>query len=70
MTDLEVLQKLGMCVNKAKVMLCPQCSDKDGGQPMCSWGDNPEWLFCPHCDLEVKLVMVDRGTWKDKKRSE
>ena len=66
MTDLEVLQKLGKYVNKAQVMLCPQCSDEDGEQPMCSFGDEPEHLFCPHCDLVVSLVMVDRGTWRKK----
>ncbi len=36
-------------------LVCPVCSDGDVTQPMAPFGDFPESLFCPHCDLSISL---------------
>ena len=36
-----------------KQLMCPVCTDKSVTQPMCQYGDFPNSVFCPHCDLSV-----------------
>ena len=42
-------------------LLCPVCSAEESGpdQPMCAYGDYPETLFCPHCDLTITFSQPD-----------
>ena len=62
MTNLEIEQDLGEQVGKGKPLTCPlctewdmMCGDKGECQPMSSYGDYREKLFCPHCDLGVSF---------------
>ena len=45
-------------------LLCPVCSaeEYEPGQPMCAYGDYPETLFCPHCDLTIAFSQPDLGS--------
>ncbi len=38
------------------VVNCPNCAlIYKSIQPLCQEGDYPEILFCPHCDLELRV---------------
>lgn len=51
----------GVECNERKEILplyCPICSkEPDEIQPLSSVGDNREELFCPHCDLRLKIII-------------
>lgn len=71
MNDIEIARTLGKQVALGEALYCPFCSDKPprspkGKQLMLSTGDFEEELFCPHCDLSVKLAVKSRGTNVDK----
>lgn len=59
--ELEIAQQLGKQVWDGLPLYCPRCQifagPKDGVQPLASFGDNREVLFCPHCDLTVQLIV-------------
>lgn len=38
---------------QAAKLLCPVCSADEPIQPMMAFGDYPDTLFCPHCDLTI-----------------
>lgn len=39
------------------VILCPrQCTQ---GQTLSTYGDDEANLFCPHCDLQVEVIVQD-----------
>ena len=44
-------------------LLCPVCSaeEYEPDQPMVSYGDYPETLFCPHCDLTITFSQPNLG---------
>jgi len=65
MTDKEIARALGKMVHETKPLTCPVCAQfftKDL-QEMASDGDEREFLFCPHCDLSVKLVVLYNPGW-------
>ncbi len=45
MTEQEALNKIIGNIN------CPYCTDSDCVQDMMPEGDNPNIIFCPHCDF-------------------
>jgi len=62
MTNREIEIALGKQVGLGKPLTCPlctdwavRCGDKGEHQPMSSCGDYEYDLFCPHCDLRVRL---------------
>ena len=57
-TDEGLAIGLGKSVGSGKPMLCPVCSQDDPVQPMASFGDLENHLFCPHCDLGVRLEIT------------
>ncbi len=65
LTSLEIAKFMGKLVVRGKPLRCPFCSDDndnpEGHQPMSSIGDFENKLFCPHCDLLIDLVVIDRG---------
>ncbi len=65
MTHKEIAIALGKNVGLGRPLLCPQCSpdSMDGEQPMSSWGDYEDTLFCPHCDLTVELKVTSNPQW-------
>lgn len=62
MTELEIVKELGKQVASNKPLTCPNCAQwsgpKDELQPLSSFGDYEETLFCPHCDLTVSLTVI------------
>lgn len=37
-------------------ILCPRrCVE---GQYLCTYGDDPQELFCPHCELDVRIEVT------------
>ena len=42
-------------------LVCPVCSDEDVTQPMCAYGDFPNYIFCPHCDLSIGFTPPSLG---------
>lgn len=52
-----LMKKLGKSMD-GKV-ICPLCSQREMGvqreQELSCYGDRENILFCPHCELEVKL---------------
>ena len=46
------------------VINCPRCLHNylNEEQPLCRFGDYPDELFCPHCNLEVKLSLHYNGS--------
>lgn len=61
MTDEEITIALGKNVGSGKPLLCPVCSSEsiDGEQPMSSFGNMENILFCPHCDLNIELKVIN-----------
>ncbi len=61
MTDEEITIALGKNVGLGEPLLCPVCSPEsiDGEQPMSSFGDMENILFCPHCDLNIELKVMN-----------
>jgi len=59
MTNKEIAIALGKQVAKGKHLSCPVCSpdSMDNDQPMSSFGDEENVLFCPHCELTVDLIV-------------
>ncbi len=45
-------------------LLCPVCSaeEYEPDQPMMPYGDYPETLFCPHCNLTITFSQPDSGS--------
>lgn len=46
------------------VIICPRCK-KNGGitadQTLTRYGDWPDMLFCPHCELDLKIEINSLG---------
>ena len=64
MRDILVAKHIGAQVeenrrkDKEGVLMCPVCKiDHYIIQPLSSFGDNRDVLFCPHCDLTVVLTV-------------
>ena len=39
-------------------VMCPRClGEYKTEQPMIREGDDPEFLFCPHCNMTAEVVM-------------
>lgn len=56
----EIAKVLGKQVALGVPLHCPACSREPPGskQLLSSVGNHEESLFCPHCDLEVNLVVT------------
>ena len=61
MKDIEILRAIGKQVASGNILFCPLCYDKglekEEQQDLSSEGDKEELLFCPHCDLTIRLTM-------------
>lgn len=49
------------------MILCPICRDNKQEQELCTEGDFEEYLFCPHCDLTIKVEVVLFPRWWDQR---
>jgi len=60
MTEKEKImaKTLGLTISKMNVP-CPVCAADEPmlEQDLCSFGDEENRLFCPHCELEVDLIL-------------
>ncbi len=56
--ELKMARDLGKTISMMEVP-CPRCAIDEPmlEQDMCSFGDYEEVLFCPHCELEVYMIL-------------
>jgi len=53
-------EKLGTAIDEADIY-CPMCVE----QPLSRDGDDATFLFCPHCELEMKVNV--RLSWRHRR---
>lgn len=52
---------LGKQIAASQSVICPNCREDfpaSEGQPLSAIGDHEEQLFCPHCELRVRLTVT------------
>lgn len=58
MKDIDIAKDLGRMVGMGMPLVCPVCvKDKQPNQLISSFGDSAERLFCPHCEMELDIVI-------------
>ena len=57
LSEKDVAKLLGRQVYEKRMLTCPVCAEPSEPeiQPLSSFGEERDILFCPHCDLTVLL---------------